>query len=104
MVHTVSKLLRVRSLLREIGVAISTPMEMFCDNQIALFIHVFKERTKHIEVDCHFTPDLLVKKVIVSSYVRSDNQLGDILMKPLPRACFNFLSSKLGMLELNAPT
>ena len=57
MTHTASKMLWVCSLLHDLGIDVPTPMEMFCDNQTAIFITnnlVFHERTKHIEVDCHF--------------------------------------------------
>ena len=91
MAHTASEMLWVCSLLRDQGIDVPTPMQMFYDNQAAIFIAnnlVFHERTKHIEVDCHFIRDLLIRQQIVTPYVRSDDQLGDILMKLLARASF----------------
>jgi hypothetical protein len=106
MAYTASKMLWVRSLLRDLGIDVSTPMQMSDDNQVAIFIAnnlVFHERTKHIEVDCHFMRDLLMRKQIVTPYVRSDDQLGDILTKPLARASFQCMSFKLGMFDMYAP-
>ena len=40
----------------------SQSMVMHFDNQVVVYIannHVFRERTKHIEVDCHFIRDML---------------------------------------------
>ena len=48
MAYTASEMLWVQSLLRDIGVDVSAPMQMLCDNQVALFIAnnpVFHERT-----------------------------------------------------------
>lgn len=45
-------------LLVELGVTYLKPVELNCDNQSAIYIAknpVFHERTKHIELNCHFT-------------------------------------------------
>ncbi|PKI36266.1 hypothetical protein CRG98_043343 [Punica granatum] len=57
MAATVSEILWLRSLLSFLGVRIDRPTPLFCDNQAALHIvanPAFRERTKHIERDCHF--------------------------------------------------
>ena len=69
-------------------------MKMYCDKQTAIFIAnntVFHERTKHVKVDCCLIRDLLLKKQITTAYVRSDNQLDDILTKPLACGPFCYL-------------
>ena len=98
-------MLWVRVILHNFGVASSAPWKCFVtikSRSLLLIILFSIERTKHIEVDCHFIRDLLVKKQIATSYVRSDSQLSDILMKPLSRAFFTFLSPKRGMFDLYA--
>ena len=47
----------VKNVVEDLGFKVNTPMKLYCDNQAAIHIAsnlVFHERTKHIEIDCHF--------------------------------------------------
>ena len=91
----------LRWLLADMGVHISQPTPLYCDNESAIMIaknSVFHERTKHIEIDCHFTRHHLQKGTISLPYVPSSLQIADILTKPLTAPRFHFLSDKLSML------
>jgi len=53
----------LQSLLRELKIAVRSPAAVFCDNQAAIYIAqnpMFHERTKDIELDCHFVRDRVV--------------------------------------------
>lgn len=105
MTHTASEMFWVQSLLRDFDISVPTPMSMSYDNQAAIFIAnnlVFHKRTKHIEVNYHFIHDLLLRKQLITPYVRSKDQLGDILTKPLAQSSFHHLSVKLSMFDLYA--
>lgn len=86
-------------LLEELGLSILKPVTLHCDNQSALHIArnpVLHERTKHIEVDCHFTRDKVLEGLIQLTYLPTTSQIADILTKILPSAHFQELLSKLG--------
>ena len=54
---TTSELLWLQWLLKDLGVSTSSATHLYYENQSVIHIahnNVFNERTKHIEINCHF--------------------------------------------------
>ena len=86
MARSVCEIMWIRQLLMEVGVETSLPVKLSCDSQVATHIAsnpVFHERTKHIEIGCHFVPKKIQLGLISTGYVKTGGQLGDIFAKPL---------------------
>nr|KYP46623.1 Copia protein [Cajanus cajan] len=99
--------IRIKQLIQELRFCEDHPMKLYCDNQAALHIAsdpVFHERTKHIEVDCHFGREKLLSKEIITEFVNSSEQLADVMTNSLRGPRIQFLCSKLGSYNLYAPT
>ena len=107
MANTCLELTWLRYILKDLKVELDKPAPLFCDNQAALYIAanpVFYERTKHIEIDCHIVREKLQAGVIRLCYVSIKMQLADVFTKALGREQFEFLCTKLGVLDLHSPT
>jgi hypothetical protein len=103
MASTASKLSWIKQVLTDLNFEINGPMKMFCDNQSARHIAanpVFHERTKHIEVDCHYVREKVQTKEIDTPYVKSEDQLADIFIKGLSVKLFENISDNLGLYDL----
>nr|XP_017221138.1 PREDICTED: uncharacterized mitochondrial protein AtMg00810-like [Daucus carota subsp. sativus] len=94
-------------LLEELGVTDLKPVELLCDNQSALHIArnpVFHERTKHIELDCHFTRDKVMEGLLQLTYLPTRSQIADVFTKVSPSPQFNKLLFKLGLVPSQSPS
>lgn len=80
MSQAASEVTWVVRLLKEIGIINLRPMTLNCDNQSAIYIgkkSMFHERTKHVEVDCHFTRDKVDQVQVIQAQQRKDQPKED---------------------------
>lgn len=87
-------------LLNDLALSITTHVPIFCDSQVALHVAknpVFYERTKHIEVDCHYVHDYLSSGLVSLQFVHSSDQLADIMTKALYGPLHHTILGKLGV-------
>jgi len=77
---------------------------LYCDNTSAINLTknpIQHSKTKHIEIRHHFIKDLIQKGDIEIMFVKTENQLADLFIKPLARDKFNKLRTELGILDMN---
>ena len=101
------ELIWLKHLLQQLRFGNDEQMKFICDNQAALHISsnlVFHERTKYIEVDCHFIREKIASGCMTTSFVNSNDQLADIFTKSLRGPRIKHISNKLGAFDLYAPT
>jgi transposase InsO family protein len=107
MANATCELLWLRKLLTELGFEPKSEMQLFCDNKASIdMAHnpVQHDRTKHVEIDRHFIKEKLENKIISMPFVRSNEQLADILTKPVISKIFIETVNKLGMKDIYVPT
>ena len=75
---------------------------ILCDNQSCIKLSenpVFHDRSKHIEIRCHFIRDYVQQGVVQLRYTPTGEQVADILTKALSKIKFTYFREKMGMVE-----
>lgn len=76
-------------------------VQLYCDNKSALELaqnDMYHARTKHINIRFHFIRETIVNKIVRVSYVNTNEQIADILTKPLVPCKHTKLIEKLGLM------
>ncbi|XP_023735653.2 uncharacterized mitochondrial protein AtMg00810-like [Lactuca sativa] len=97
---TTTEIVWLHHLLTNFRVYQHDPTAIFCDNESAIQLALnptFDERTKHIEIDCHFIRDKILDKTVKLLPIRTTHQLADIFTKPLPRHKMIPIMSKMAL-------
>lgn len=97
---TASEICWLRHLFDDLRIPFTTTPRLLCDNMGATRLAlnpVQHSRMKHIAIDLHFVRDLASKGLLVVSYVSTQDQLADLLTKPLARTRFQDLRSKISV-------
>lgn len=90
----------LRNVLEDIGFNQVEGTTLFCDNSSAIKLSrnpVLHGRSKHISVRYHFLRDLVSDEVINMEYCSTQEQLSDIMTKPIKLDVFEKLRGMMGV-------
>lgn len=94
----------LRKVLDELYFKQEGATKVYCDNSSAIKLSknpVLHGRSKHIDVKFHFLRDLTRDGVIDLYYCKSEDQIADIMTKPLKLPAFQKLRKLLGVCAIN---
>ena len=73
---------------------------ILCDIQSSIKMTknpVFHDKSNHIEIQYFYIRDMVQKGAIKLQYVSTDEQVVDVLIKPLSQTKFEYFRDKLGV-------
>lgn len=93
-------------ILQDLHLPFIKPATLYCDSSSTRHIATnssFHERTKHIELDCHFVREKLQQKLFQLLPIPSAHQIADCFTKALDPGPFHNFVSKLGLQSICSP-
>jgi hypothetical protein len=79
---------------------------ILCENQSCIKMTenpVFHDRSKHIEIRYHYIPDMVQRGALKLQYISTDEQVADVLTKPLSHIKFEYFRDELGIVRKDPP-
>eukprot|EP00253_Pinus_taeda_P027267 PITA_27267 len=92
----------LRKLFNELFEHVLDTNVIFYDNHSGIRLSknlVFHDRSKHIDIKYHFIWDIVLCGAVRLQHIKTDEQVADILMKPLGKVKFLTFRDKLGVME-----
>ena len=92
----------LRKLFSELFEHVLDATVILCDNQRGIRLlenPVFHDRSKHVDVWYHFFWDMVQRGVVRLDHIGIDDQVADILTKPLGKVMFLTFRGNLGIVE-----
>lgn len=74
---TVAEIVWLVGLYKELGITLQLPVPIHCDSKSAIQIAanpIFHERTKHIDIDCHFIQEKIQLGLVQPVYLSTTEQ------------------------------
>ncbi|RVW88665.1 Retrovirus-related Pol polyprotein from transposon RE1 [Vitis vinifera] len=99
-----SELLWLQSLLSELKSKMTMVPVIWCDNISTVSLSanpVLHSRTKHMELDLYFVREKVMERKLVVNHVPAEDQIADVLTKPLSFRFFDKLRGKLTVTSLD---
>lgn len=84
--NATAKLIWIHSLLQELGLYLSRPPMLWCDNLSAIYLTenlVFHTRMKYIKIDYHFVCEHVTRRQLMIRFISSIALLANVLTKGL---------------------
>eukprot|EP00253_Pinus_taeda_P021894 PITA_21894 len=78
------------------------PTMIYCDNQSCIKLSadpVFHDRSKHIDIRYHHTRDCVQRRIMLLSYIPTEDQDADVLTKALTRSKFEYHKGRIGVVD-----
>eukprot|EP00253_Pinus_taeda_P025058 PITA_25058 len=76
------------------------PTVIYCDNQSSIKLSanpIFHDRSKHIDIRYHHIRDCVQQRIMLLSYIPTEDQDTDILTKALTRSKFEYHRGRIGV-------